>query len=294
MIGLTSRTVHAASPWMIAVSVIFHVTMVAAVVAVSSLAIRPHKVSTEEVRRVTLVQPTMGTMAAEKLQPATDNKAESPVLVETATPREPAKAPEAKRETIRSRSVAAPSKDLIPLAKRRAPPKRLEAPKAEPKKEVPKAKTADAKTEKAKPAKPESPQSFLEKRMAAIRKDLENKKRDGSPGAGNRGATSGSGKTDEELAHWLEQVRSAINAHWALFGQERRQEKVTVIGARIADDGKLTAAAVDRSSGDPVFDRSAMRAVYQAAPFPSVPLSARERIRKEGGLALRFTPGGMQ
>jgi TonB family protein len=294
MIGLSSRPFDSASPWMIAMSVAFHGALAVAIVVVSSAALRPHKAREEIISHVKLVQPTMGTMAAEKLQAVTDTNAEPLALEETVAPQEPAKAPEAPRETIRSRSVAAPSKDLIPLAKRRTPPKRLAAPKEQPKKEEPKTKPAEAKTEKAKPAKPESPQSFLEKRMAAIRKDLEDKKREGSTGAGNQGVAAGSGKADEELARWLEQVRSAINAHWALFSQERRQAKVTVIGAKIADDGTLTTAAVDKASGDPVFDRSAMRAVYQAAPFPAVPVSARETIRKEGGLALRFTPGGMQ
>lgn len=294
MTGLSSRPFDAASPWMIAMSVAFHSALLVVIVVVSSAALRPHKRSEEVISHVKLVQPTVGTMVAEKLQPATDTKAESPVLEENVAPRETAKAPESPRETIRPRSATAPPKDLIPLAKRKSPPKRLAAPKEEPKKEEPKSKPAEPKSEKAKPAKPESPQSFLEKRMAAIRKDLENKKRDGSSSVGVHGATPGSGKADEELARWLEQVRTAINAHWALFGQERRQAKITVIGAKIADNGTLTAATVDRASGDPVFDRSAMRAVYQAAPFPAVPLSARERIRREGGLALRFTPGGMQ
>jgi TonB family protein len=69
---------------------------------------------------------------------------------------------------------------------------------------------------------------------------------------------------------------------------------VTVIGVKIADNGRLMDASVDKSSGDQVFDRSAMRAVFQAAPFPPIPSELKEKISKAGGLALRFTPKGMQ
>jgi TonB family protein len=51
---------------------------------------------------------------------------------------------------------------------------------------------------------------------------------------------------------------------------------------------------VNESSGDEVFDKSALRAVFQADPFPAVPTEVMGKIRKAGGLALRFTPKGMQ
>lgn len=294
MISLSSRTFDSASPWMIVISVLFHGLVAVAVVVVSSAALKARKPPEEIVRHVKLIEPAAGTLVAEKLQPPPQETVEVLPSAEPAIPPEPAKSSEPERETIQVNSMAPPSQELIPMAKRRSPPKRLAAPKEEPKKEEPKPKTADEKKEKAKPAPKESPESFLQKRLAAIRKNLENKKQEESPVRGSYGSKPGSGTTDEEIARWLEQVKSAINAHWAVFGHDRRQDRITVIGARIADDGKLTAAAVDQSSGDPVFDRSAMRAVYQASPFPAIPTSAREKIRKEGGLALRFTPGGMQ
>ena len=71
-------------------------------------------------------------------------------------------------------------------------------------------------------------------------------------------------------------------------------ERVTIIGVKIADNGRLMDASVDESSGDQVFDRSAMRAVLQAAPFPPIPSELKEKISKAGGLAFRFTPKGVQ
>jgi len=63
---------------------------------------------------------------------------------------------------------------------------------------------------------------------------------------------------------------------------------------KLSDYGKLLDATVDESSGYLVFDRSAMRAVFQASPFPAVTPAIREKIQSAGGLALRFTAGGMQ
>jgi colicin import membrane protein len=89
-------------------------------------------------------------------------------------------------------------------------------------------------------------------------------------------------------------VRSRVNLHWSVFAEDQPVRRVTIIAVKIADDGELIDARVDESSGNQTFDLSAMRAVRQAAPFPSVPRMLREEIRKRGGLALRFTPGGMQ
>jgi TonB family protein len=71
-------------------------------------------------------------------------------------------------------------------------------------------------------------------------------------------------------------------------------ERITIVGVRIADNGRLMDASVDESSGDQVFDRSAIRAVFQAAPFPPIPSELKEKISRAGGLALRFTSKGMQ
>jgi len=195
------------------------------------------------------------------------------------------------RETVKPVSLNAPAKEVIPLRKRKKPPRRVLAAKPEKRKKP--------------PEKRKDPQSFVEKRLAAIRSDLEARKKDhdspqtsqapqdrisrpsngpGLPGAG----------VDEDLVRWFDGVRHRINSNWSVFGEPTNSARVTVVGVRIADDGALIDASVEESSGDPVMDRSAMRAVFLAAPFPPVPPSVKERIRKAGGLALRFTPGGMR
>jgi hypothetical protein len=42
--------------------------------------------------------------------------------------------------------------------------------------------------------------------------------------------------------------------------------------------------AVDESSGDELFDKSAMRRILQGAPFPALPCEAAEKIRDAGGM----------
>ena len=146
---------------------------------------------------------------------------------------------------------------------------------------------------------------LLENRLAAIRDQVEKKKAD-TPSAStsgraanpptSAGTTAGGNVSaaDEELMRWMDTVRNRINSRWSLLGDQRDLRRVTIVGVRIADDGTLTDAAVDKSSGDEVFDQSAMRAVFQSSPFPTVPPHVRELIRREGGLALRFTPSGIQ
>jgi len=193
------------------------------------------------------------------------------------------------REVVTAKAMAPPSTETVRLKKRKRPLQKVEEAKPAPekKKETPPEK------------KKEDPQSFLEKRLAAIKKEVENKKADTA--ASLAGASSdrpgqrpGGGLTDQELLRWFDGLRKRINSNWSVFGDKRQLEKVTVVAVKIADDGLLVSAAIEESSGDEVFDRSAMRAVHQASPFPPVPPEVREKIRQAGGLALRFTPGGMQ
>ena len=79
-----------------------------------------------------------------------------------------------------------------------------------------------------------------------------------------------------------------------MLGDQTKLDKIAVIGVQIAEDGKLVDASIDSSSGDKLFDNSALRAIFHAAPFPPIPQEVTDKIRQSGGLALRFTPGGMQ
>lgn len=153
---------------------------------------------------------------------------------------------------------------------------------------------------KEQPQKEPDNSKYLEKRLTELRSRVNDKKTESpatesatrslaaSPGrAGSSGA-------DAELLRWFELVKNRVNTHWSLLGDQTKPDRITVVGVQITDDGKLLDASIDSSSGDRLFDNSALRAVFHAAPFPPVPQDVSEKIKRSGGLALRFTPGGMQ
>jgi TonB family protein len=288
-----SRSSTGASPWGLLLSVCLHGLMFLVVISLSISLSKVNKPVEESISRVKLVAPQAYSPVVEHIQ---QGPAEAPNVLPEALiePESPEKVSEKPRATLEARVVAPQNRDVITVKKRKKPPRRVEAAK-EPDKKKPQPETAKKK---------EDPRSFLEKRLAAIRQDVESKKTDAAPrhsaqGDGSQTSAPHNGKQsgpsgDELLAQWFDGVKTRINAHWSILGDDRQLERVTIIGVRIADDGRLMDASVDESSGDQVFDRSAMRAVVQAAPFPPIPSEVEEKISKAGGLAFRFTPKGMQ
>lgn len=197
---------------------------------------------------------------------------------------------EAERKTISYQVPSAPDAPVIPLKKRKVSPRRIDTAAPDTKK----------KSDEKRPEKKEDPKDFLEKRLSQIRADVRNRReRSGALGAntdssGTLTAAATSSAVTDNFVRWFEDVRGRINSHWSILGDNRKIEKIAVIGVKLSDDGRLIDATVDETSGDPMFDKSAMRAVFLASPFPPVPPDIRERIKQAGGLALRFSPGGMQ
>jgi TolA protein len=154
-------------------------------------------------------------------------------------------------------------------------------------------------TKKAESAeKRQDSQALLEAKLAAIKKELESRKKNAAKpqlasSSSENSGNSEAGNMDPELLRWLENVKTRINANWSVFG-EHQIDKSTLISIQVAHDGRLQNASIERGSGDDIFDKSAMRAVMQAAPFPPIPAGFGDRIKRAGGLALRFTPRGMQ
>ncbi len=203
---------------------------------------------------------------------------------------------------VTGKSVKKPV-ESIPVAKRKKRMRHVKAPKPPAKKPEKKAEKKPAKKPVEAVKKKENPDEFLAKKIAALREEVERKRSDAvakrpkperSSVAGGAGTDQGSDAVDKQLLEWFMAVRTRINAKWSIFASYRHSDRVTVVGVQIADNGQLTGATIDESSGDEALDRSAMRAVYQASPFPAVPAEVAERIRKAGGLALRFSVKGMQ
>lgn len=285
MTHVLAKPTHAASPWMLALSVGLHGLVILMAVVVSLTVARRVNPTDEVISRVKLVEAPAGEARVEQIQAGPSKLAPPVAREELEQTSVAAEVPEPVREAIHATASRLPKKEIIPLTKRKRPLQRVEAPKK-----------PEKKKEAEPPKKQESPESLLEKAKASIRDRVESRKShvSAAPTDAVSGSKSGGGVIDEELVRWLEGVRDRINSHWSIFGDQRKLQRVTVIGVKVAENGRLLEASVNTSSGDEVFDTSALRAVFQADPFPRVPAEVMERIRKAGGLALRFTPGGMQ
>lgn len=290
------KSLDAASPAMLIFSVSLHALVFLGAIVLSSSLSAHHRQMEEGISRVKLVESGPAHVQVERMQrgPVKDTGEPEPVAHETRDEFTMKEAVESPREIVEPRLSQSKSVGTIKLSKRKRSLEKVELPKPAPKNE------SQGETAKKKP----EAQDFLEKRLAALRKQVENKKSEETapPSSGGsklqNDSRSGAGAVPAagsgEVARWMDGVRRRINSRWSVLGDTSRLERFTVVGVRIADDGRLVDASVDESSGDPLFDRSAMRAVFQASPFPPVPPEVKEKIRQAGGLALRFTPGGLQ
>ncbi|HMK35436.1 MAG TPA: energy transducer TonB [Desulfomonilaceae bacterium] len=290
MITVFPRKTDTVTPWMVAISVCLHAAAILVVVTVS-FSVSNYTRAREEVR-VRLVDSAAGPVLAEKMQRGPVQDAIPPPPAEDVEAIHPAQVTEVSREMVEPRAATHMKGEPVQLTKRKKPIRRLEAEKTPDKK-----KEAEKKKDITK--KKEDPKTFLEQRLAAIRTEVETKKAQTAsaqtqePGSGGRNGQRNGEGADEDLQRWFNGVKSRVNSHWSLM-DPKQMEKFTVIGVKIAENGELINASVDESSGDQVFDRSAMRAVMQAAPFPPLPPQAKAKISQAGGLALRFTPRGAQ
>jgi len=289
MITAAFKSAWAASPVMTAISAALHALFLLAII-IWGIAPQATRKPQTEFTKVTLVETKPGPPALEDFKPAPTESESPPGRIDVAEVK-PDKPP-ASIEMIQPAAPAKEINEVIPVKKRRRTAKPL--PEPEP-------KTAKKPKEEP-PKKQESPEEYLKKRLAELEKDVSPKKKTFSSAASQGkpdstakpgGGGTGGADIDPELVRWMRQVRGKVNTVWAVIGQGPSR-KVTMIGVKISDDGALTDATVDETSGDAAFDRSALRAVHQAAPFPPLPTSVKERIRQAGGLALRFTPGEVQ
>jgi len=293
MTRIFDRSRDLVPPWILLISVFLHGVLILALVIVSHQVVTKKKPPENSVTKVQLV--THASSAPPTMEKLPETSMTEADIVASGPPTMAEKIPEptpAAREVVAERKIREPA-DTIKMAKRKRPMKQVKA-----------AKPPEKKPEEPAKKKPEDPDAILQKRLAALREKVEKRKAAaqaasdnpaGQPGsAGNAGPNPGTDPAFRELVRWLDGVRSRINSRWSVPTETRPAERVTVVGVRIGDDGRLIAATIHETSGDELFDRSAVSAVFQAAPFPPVPADVSEKIRKAGGLALRFTPKGMQ
>jgi protein TonB len=78
---------------------------------------------------------------------------------------------------------------------------------------------------------------------------------------------------DFPFAWYLRQVEGKISQRWEGQAQDGSQPQVVF---EIGRDGKIRALAVEKSSGNPLYDQKALRAITEAHPFPPLPEEFRE------------------
>ncbi|MDQ1238167.1 MAG: hypothetical protein QG577_352 [Thermodesulfobacteriota bacterium] len=288
---LSLERVDAASPGMLALSVSVHFVLFFALFTLSLTSVGRSIPQAEGVSKVSLIEEPGLRPPAEVMARGPVKMQEKEEVIETTTAESAPVASESPREVLEHRMSDLTTKEIIPLAKRKKQPQRVESPKPQPVKK-PDQQTAQKKSDS---------KEFLEQRLAALKQDVEARRSEQQsaaqqrqPFTGTAGSGNGRQGVNQELLRWFQDVRGRVNSNWSVFGDNRTAERFAIIGVRLSDDGRLIDATVDETSGDPLFDRSAMRAVFQASPFPPVPPEIRERIRQAGGLALRFSPVGMQ
>ncbi len=279
-----------ASPQMLAISAGLHLVAIAFLILGAKYFSAAPKITDMGVTNVKLVEARPVSKSALGQLPQQPLEA-TPELA-SIEPSEPAR--RANTEVEQLKTVFAKAEPLTPaiqMKKRKQKPEKIEP------KKKPTEQKREAEKPKKEPEKKLNSNDFVEKRLAAIKKDLETKKSEKSKNRGASGLDTPAGagsSNDVEIARWFEAVRNKINSHWSVFGDEQKAARVTIISIQIGDDGQLLDASIDRSSGDRFFDSSAMRAIHQAAPFPAMTAEVSDKIKAAGGLALRFTPGGLQ
>ena len=95
--------------------------------------------------------------------------------------------------------------------------------------------------------------------------------------------TAGSENSDPEFQRYLEGVSQKIKSAWAYPAVKPRQQ--LIVSIKIRADGQITDAKIEKSSQDPSYDASALRAIQKANPLPPLPSLRYGRILEIG---LRF------
>ncbi len=93
----------------------------------------------------------------------------------------------------------------------------------------------------------------------------------------NAGRASGSMQVDVKnfpYHYYLTMLRSRVSENWIPpFGIFEEDQKRVVVAFRIDRQGNQHAVRIEESSGDPLLDQSALRAVTVSSPFPPLPES---------------------
>jgi len=96
-------------------------------------------------------------------------------------------------------------------------------------------------------------------------------------GAGQVGVGPNTPLGSNRLGWYAEIIRQKIAQNWNTNGLDARSQSApAIISFYIMRDGSVRNPQVVQSSGNPTIDNTALRAVYQANPFPALPAQVAE------------------
>lgn len=113
------------------------------------------------------------------------------------------------------------------------------------------------------------------------------------PQTANPATGSGAARAslEERYSAYYGVLRDKVQENW-IYPQGLKDNKISIIvSMKIARNGKLLDANVEKSSGSKAFDESLLKAIRKAAPFPPLPTDLEGSFLETG---LRFCPGCMQ
>jgi colicin import membrane protein len=184
---------------------------------------------------------------------------------------------------------AVPKKPAPPKAK---PEKKIPIPTKTEKKATPPPKEVAKKTEKKSPPKPPA-KEYSEKEIRSSISDL--KKRVEAKRAAEQDAVEARGRITSRIMEirfkaYYNTIWEIIRDAWVIpEGVHVQPGLETIVGIRIAKDGRVLQINIESASGNEPFDQSAIRAIEKSSPLP--PLPGEEETMEVG---IRFTPEEIQ
>lgn len=102
---------------------------------------------------------------------------------------------------------------------------------------------------------------------------------------------SAGGRIESKYPAYYGIIRDRVQQNWIYPPGTKDSRASVIISLKIARNGKILDASVEKSSGNTVFDESLLSAVWKASPFPPLPAEFEGNYLETG---LRFCPGCQQ
>ena len=95
--------------------------------------------------------------------------------------------------------------------------------------------------------------------------------RGGQSGPAPTGSVVGLDVTDFPFTYYLRQIQQKVSERWRAPAGIAATNQRSVVLFEILRDGRIKDPTVEQTSGDSLFDQSALRAIMEASPFPPLP-----------------------